>query len=261
MKITTETNWKMIFTNRRYLVESVVLFVASICIVLFATIPQIQAIFDLQAKVNKQRPVVTNLDTKLNNLEQVEVSSEFAQASLVNDALPSRKPLSELLISLQSSADQSGAEIVNFQVSPGELATGSAQPRASSRKGSTDYDYLEMEVELDGTLQNIQTFLTRVEQFAPFTTISAVGIEAPQQAQQFGQQSTATLTSTLKIRTYFFTKSIQSTVESVLPSVTARDKEVLSELETFQNITVTDSQTIEGGGNQQLFGDVDSLFE
>lgn len=261
MKITTEKNWKIILTNRRYLIESILLFAASAGILIFAALPQVQVVFELKNKVDSQRPIVTTLDTKLSNLSRVEVSQEFGQALLVNNALPSRKPLMELLISLQSSADQSGAEIINFQVSPGELATDSAQLKSNVKRASPDYDFLEMEVELEGSLDNVQTFLTRVEQFTPFTTIAAVSIELPQQSQQFGTQSENILTANLKIRTYYFTKSVQSSVESVLPSLSDKDREVLNALAAFQTITVNESQNIEGGGNEELFGDVDKLFE
>ncbi len=261
MKLKTDTNWKIILTTRRLLVESVALFVVAGIILAFAIIPQVMAIYDLQTKVNKQRPVVETLTTKLANLEQVEVSEDFFNAGLVNSSLPSKKPLMELLLSLQSSADLSGAQIVNFEVAPGDLATGSAQPRPTQRKGSTDYDYLELNVELEGTLSSVQSFLTRVEQFTPFATISSVSIEAPQTLQISSDGEERYLTAMLKIRTYYFTKTVQSSVESVLPKITDRDREVLLELAKLQNITVQESQNIEGGGNEKLFGDVDKLFE
>lgn len=257
MKLNKDTNWKILFTTRRYLVESVAMIVVSVCIVLLAIIPQVQAFLELRSKQAEEQEEVEKLEAKIANLESVKISQEFSKAELINQALPAKKPLSELLVSLQSSADRSNASIVDFEVSPGDLATQSAESK--SKKTSNDYEYLEMNVTLEGKFTDVQNFLTQVEQFAPFTVISNVSLDTQSDPSDTQVEDT-NVKAELTLRTYYYTKSVQTAVETILPDLTPQNIEVLNEVETFIAITVPEQDKIEGGGNEELFGEVDTLF-
>ena len=253
-------NLKILLNTRRHLIESVALFLVAGLILIFATIPQIRTSLSINDQVEKEKPKVAKLESKLANLENVLVTSEFAQSQLVNLALPSKKPLIELLISLQSSALQSQAEIINFEVSPGSLATESAQIKTTSRN-SQGSDYLEMEVSLSGTFASIQQFLKYTEQFTPFTIISRISIDVPEEDLESITTSPDETTADLTIRTYYFTKVVESSVDSILPTMTDANRSVLNQLADYQHIIVPQQQQIEGGGNLEIFGDVKKYFE
>lgn len=254
-----EINWKIIASTRRYMVESVALFLGVVFILIFAIIPQFQAFFSIREKINDEKPVVEKLEAKLANLDSVEISPQFAQAEIVNQALPSKKPLLELLTSLQSSAQKANIAIVNFEVSPGELASSSGKSK-NGKPLSTDYDFLELDVEIQGTFADVQTFFDQVEKFVPFTSISSINVETPALTQDQVKNSEELITASLTTRTYYFTKSIQSTVESPLPNLKDKDIAILEQLRSFVAVTVPEQQDVTGGGNEDIFGGVRDFF-
>lgn len=260
MTVGNDTKLKIFFSTRRFFIEACLFFAAAAAIILLATIPQIQAVFEYQNTIAREQPKLEQLEIKLQNLETVEVSEEFSKAGVVNQTLPSKKPLMELLISLQAAADRSETNIINFDLSPGELASASAQSAKTAKRGAADFDFVELNVELEGSFTDIQNFFNYVERFTPFTMISNVNLEPLQANQELSADSESLVTASMQIRTYYFTKSVQSTVDSTLPSLTQQNLDVLAEVETFVTIDVPEQQEIENGGNPDLFGGVNDIF-
>lgn len=245
---------KILWATRKSLVLSVLLGLGALVLLSSVIIPQGQQAYDLYLDLGKEQPKLDKLEQKLAEIENIQVSPEFSQVEVVEEALPSRKPLLELMMSLNNVSQETGATVRDFELSPGLVATDSTQTTAR-QKGN--YDQLTLDLTIEGTFAQIQDFLLKVEEVAPFTTIVAmeIGNQLNTNAEQFEQQvaENPTFEAILSTETYFFTQSITSRVDSPLPKIAQRELDVLSFLSAFRPSTLEEQNEVRGGGLQDLF--------
>jgi Tfp pilus assembly protein PilO len=110
-------------TTRRYLSMAVGLIVLVIGLVVGVIWPQAMEILDLQGTVAKQDKLVSQLQLKEQQLQQLPNSPTFAQVEKVNLVLPSKKPLLELLTSINKAVTTSGVSVSSIELAPGSIAT------------------------------------------------------------------------------------------------------------------------------------------
>lgn len=259
---------KIIWSTRRALVLAVALGLGALVLVSAVVIPQVQQSLDLYDDLKKEEPKLLKLEQKLAEIESIQVSPEFSQVSVVEEALPSRKPLLELMMALSNVSQETGALVTDFELSPGLVATDST---LVANRSSGNYDQLSLNLSIEGTFAEIQDFLLKVEEVAPFTTIVAmeIGNQLNTNAEQFVQQvaEDPTFEAELTTETYFFTQTIQSRIDSPLPKISARELDVLGYLSSFRPSQLEEQQEVRGGGLQDLFqvnsvdGSLDSFFE
>lgn len=250
-------NYKIIWITRRKLVYTVALVAVSIGLLVFALYPQIKESLSLNSEYTRERPKLEKLEAKLQQLKNVTLTEEYAQKDIVNAALPSRKPLLEFLTSLNSISVANNIDIANFELSPGKISTDSAESNPGRRTGSTtaSVDMIDLELEIEGSLDGIQQFLLDIEKISPFTTITKLSLGADATAAD--RDSNRPIKAKLTTSTYFFTQSIKATIDAPLPKLTAQDQNVLTALLEFQNYELPEQTEIIGGANDP-FG-VDSL--
>lgn len=243
-------NYKIIWITRRKLVYTVGLVALSLGIIALAIYPQITESIALSAKHEKEQPKLEKIQSKLASLQNIDSLTEYEQADTVNAALPSNKPLLEFLTSLNSVAIASNIAISDFALSPGSIATDSAD--ATSTKKTGPVDTLDLELEIKGTFDEVQQFLLDIEKISPFTTITQLSLGKGATAAD--RESNRVIDAKLSTSTYFFTQSIKATVDAPLPTLTAIDRTVLNALTLFQNYDLPEQTEIVGGGIQDPFG-------
>ena len=246
-------NWRLVWGRRKYLVLAGLLFFSSALIVFFGVWSQINQVLALNTQITKLKPKQVALQRKAITLEEIQSSPEFQQLSVVETALPSKKPLLELLTSLNKMAAQSEVSVVSFEIEPGSIATESAataKARQAKRQGDTDF--LELTFFLSGTIDQIRQFTRLVEQMTPFTLITSFQItnERPSAGSNRNQ---AIIVAEITTHTYFYVGQVTSKVDTALPVIAARDKEVLSTVRDFQGTLLPAQSTIDGG-LEDLFG-------
>jgi hypothetical protein len=200
---------------------------------------------------------VAKLEKKVQELEGVTTSVAYAQSDQVNQALPSRKPLLELLTNMNSVVQSSQVVITNIELSPGQIASAGADttdvpvPLTPVKTGAGDYDELEIEMSAEGTLDQINSFLNSVEKIVPTTTVTKLSLEKqPQKTGQTQQRFEADLALT----SYYFTKPVSAAIDAPLPPIGPAEEEVLAKLKTFTYTPLVKQQMIQGGGLEDLFG-------
>jgi Tfp pilus assembly protein PilO len=245
-------NYKIIWITRRKLVYTVALAVLGLAIVGFAIYPQIQESFALNTEYNREEPKVEKLQAKLKQLQSIDSTEEFLQKDLVNSSLPSKKPLLEFLTSLNSIAVANNITVGNFELSPGAISTDSADTDTRSSQQNASVDTLDLELEIEGSLDQLQQFLLDIEKISPFTTITKLSLG--QGATAADRETDRTIQAKLSTSTYFFTQSIKATIDAPLPSLTALDRNVLTALSEFQNYDLPVQTEIVGGGVEDPFG-------
>lgn len=236
---TQPTNLRLLWVTRRSFVISLLMIIGVAVLVFSFIIPQFNEALakyaDWQAAVKKEE----QLQKKLQELSDKEVSPDFQYESIVNQALPDRKPLMELIQSLDSLSRETGVIIEQFTLEPGLVATQSAQAGASTAKDGA----LELEFTVSGTFSQLNDFMSRIEQVTPFTTLSKLGISGEITNFEEDQRFTARLSS----QTYYFTKSVSAGVSSALPDLSPKSESILQELQKYAQITVpVQTEVIEG---------------
>ena len=240
-------NYKIIWITRRKLVYSVGLIALAIILLVFAFYPQVTESIALRNKYKKELPTLEKLQAKLSDLQTIDSTTEYAQADVVRAALPSKKPLLEFLTSLNSIAVANTITVKDFALSPGAIATDSAEAADSKKKSKTaeSVDTLDLEIEIVGTFDQLQQFLLDIEKISPFTTITQLSLGKGTSAAD--RSTDRKIGAKLSTSTYFFTQSIKATVDAPLPKLTATDRNVLAALSDFQNYDLPEQTEILGG--------------
>lgn len=249
-------------TNRKHMGVAILLATVSVGLFFFAIIPQFQEFLSLNSELRKETPRLENLQQKLVELENIQFTPEFAQAEIVNDALPSKKPLLELLTSLNTIAVANRIQIENFDLNPGIIASDTAELQELAKKSlSKDgIDTLDVAMNTVGSFSNIQQFLIDLEKISPFTTINTLSLNSRKSGDDFDAQEKE-MDATLTTKSYFFTQTVSAAVEAPLPTLTTKEQEVLSDLSEFSSSDLPEQLEITGGGIQDLFGVDPVIFE
>lgn len=244
---------KIFWATRKSLVMAVTLGLIGLVLVSAVIIPQFHQAMDLYNDLQSEKPKLEKLEQKLAELESIEISPEFAQVATVEDALPSRKPLLELMMALNSVSQETGTVVQDFELSPGLVATDSTQQK--NNRGV--YDSLSLNLTIQGTFIQIQDFLLKVEEVSPFTTIVSmeIGNQLNTNSPEFAQQVAIdpTFEAELTTETYFFTQPIAARIDSPLPKIANRELEVLNFLASFKPTQLQEQTEIRGGGLDDLF--------
>lgn len=255
-------NAKIFFSTRRNLAVAIGLFVTSALLVVFAIIPQIQQSLELNQELAQEKPRLDKLKQKLVELQNIQFTPEFAQAEIVNSALPSKKPLLELLTSLNTIAVTNSVTIEDFSLNPGLIATDAAglQAALTQRKSATAVDTLDVEMNVLGTFANVGKFIIDLEKISPFTTINKLSLSSIQSGDDFtGEQKDMRVQ--LVTKSYFFTQTVSASIEAPLPELSQKEQAVLQDLTQFSKNDLPEQIEITGGGLEDLFGVDALLFE
>lgn len=228
------------------------------CILLFLTYGQLTSTLAVNRNLAVEQQKITQLNRKAQELEQLKFSPEFTQAEQINRVLPSHKPLLELLNNLNAVAGETRVAITEFEINPGEIATDSTQAvsdQVASRKKNTDYDQLDLKLTIVGQLGQVRQFMDLIERVTPLTTITSLTVD--QKTGVVGTSDSATRAD-LSLSTYYYTKSISSTLSSTLPEISAQERQVFQAILDFTPTQVEKQTGIIGGTNQDLF-DINGL--
>jgi len=252
-------NYRTFIINRKSMAIAIGLFSAAAMLVVFAIVPQFQEALALNSEFKKEKPKLEKLQKKLVELDNIQFSPEFLQKELVDAALPSKKPLLELLTSLHTITEADNVSIDEFSLTPGLVATNEAEILADAKKRSnTDgVDIIDVEMTVSGGFADVGKFLIDLEKISPFTTITQLALSSSATGDDFNNQD-RDMKAKIITKSYFFTQSISASVEAPLPAINALEQGVLNDLADFSNIDLPDQLEITGGGLEDLFG-VDPL--
>jgi len=248
---------------RRFLLLSIVMGVVTLAIVLFAVIPQLQQIFQTQGTIQQENVVLKNLQRKIQGLAQVNDLEEYAHKDAVDQALPLQKPLLQLLENSRIVSGDSGARIVSIETAPGKLATVSAQktPASVTTDGTAivssagqvhGVDKMDIQVTVEGNINQISDFIRRIELTTPITNVTQINLTDSAKPSTDG---TAEFSADLRLSSYYFTRAIQVAIDAPLPETGVKERTFLQSLDKYTVASNSaQSQTVEGGGREDLFG-------
>ncbi|MFC1653223.1 hypothetical protein ACFL1M_00045 [Patescibacteria group bacterium] len=181
---------------------------------------------------------LNDLNKKYSILDSLTESSLNGQVSLVEGALPSEKPVFNIINMIQAGAGTLGVVVDSFEFSPGSLATESAQLKNKSRKSSGvgDVEFINAEISVVGTFDQVLAFVDLIENSLPVTEVDSVSVSSGN--IEFGE-----LKSNLLLKVYY---SLPPTsigkVSSPISELTDEQGSVIEEIKKYSLFASTGDQ-------------------
>jgi Tfp pilus assembly protein PilO len=247
-----QLNLRILISTRKFLIYTIVLCIVGFILITAVLIPQIQESLATYSKLSSEQPKTEILRKKRASLESLTSTAEFAQIDVVDKALPTKKPLLELLMSMSTISQQTGSRITKFELAPGLVASSTDGLQQPGRTNTNGYDSVSVNLEISGSFAQIQAFLLQVEEVAPFTTVTDMEISG-QLADVSQRDNSQIFNAKLTTETYFFTQSIAVRVESPLPLLGTPEQNVLAALASFAPTDLPEQLEVKGGGSEDLF--------
>lgn len=258
-KLPSHLNWRYLSETRRFLSLTILVGVVSVSLLAFAVIPQAQALMALVTTSRQEQTKANNLENKLEDLDTMTSRPVAGQMEKVEAVLPSRKPLLELLTTVNAQSNAAQVTVANIQLSPGNISTDSAvaAPTSATAKGKKkaivrqDRETLSVDLVVQGDLTQLNRFFELLESSAPLTTITDIALSP--QSRGASTQSTGLFEAELTVLTYYFSKSVQSSIEASLPTLSTQQQAAMSEIEQYSISDLPSQLEIRGGGLDDLF--------
>lgn len=143
---------------------------ASIILVVFALGPTLSTIASLQKQLEDDKFVEQKLREKINNLSVLQQKYSAIEPDLptIYDALPKSSHIPLLTAQIQAVANETGVKVSNYQTFQAEVS----HAAVSTKKFAT-YNF---SVTVQGTYQNMSSFMDRLVNFQRIVTIESVSI-------------------------------------------------------------------------------------
>lgn len=259
-----QINTRYWLSTRRFALLSAALGLFGIGLVALIIVPEINNLISVQQDLTRQLEDNEKLNRKYLQLEQLPQSNIEVQMDMVNQVLPSHKPLLELLSAISETARNNQVGYSELSLNPGEVATEGAtlsqdagRTTRTTRPGDqAGVDHLDVQLTVSGTLNDLNRFMNAIEQVAPLTTVMQISLAETKQEDA----DTASFDASLELRSYYFTRNIQAAVAAPIPDVETLRADILGQLGDYRLPTILDRSEIRGGGLDDLFGVEDFDF-
>lgn len=250
-------NARYITHTRRYALFAVGLVLLAIFLTMVIIVPQGQAALERYDELQRQQAQLDQLQIKVQQLQALPESELFANSGRINQLLPSRKPLLELLTAMNVVAGEAGVVYSDISLSPGRIATAGADltervPVAGSRNQQTSrgptsgVESLNIRLKVAGNLENINLFLSQVESVAPMTTVTRLSL-AERAASRANPESF--FEAEMEVESYFFNQIISASVAAPIPSLSVTQQVILNEITGYRYPDIQTRDVIQGGVN------------
>ncbi|MBL7158919.1 type 4a pilus biogenesis protein PilO [Candidatus Microgenomates bacterium] len=201
--------------------------------------PKIIQITEFHQQLKKNEVQVESLEKKANLLENQKNDNLLGSFEKLQQILPNEKDVAGLLVSFEFLKKDSDVVFGKFDLKPGLLATESAQKTSQQQE-------FEFQITLSGAYENLVSFLKRVENAAPITSI--------EKAQITFQSGKEDVRANLQLRAYYFPLEEEKLkMESPLPVLSSSLKQVHEQLLKFEIFTYVTFLPLEEIGKDNPF--------
>lgn len=238
----SDLNFKLLLNTRKQLIIAIILIWGTVGLGFFAIKPQVETIFSTNQKLDQEKDQYQRITRKLEELKQIEVSDQFQQKEQVDHVLPSHKPVLELLFNLNQAVQLSGVTATNLQISPGEIATPSAELEllesgtakksdAPSTSKQRRYSNLALNLTVQGNSDAVDEFLELAERITPFTSIIELSIRGARGGDE--ERSTSSTEAEMTLHSYYYTQVITTDIDDSLPTVSDEELRAFNTIQQF----------------------------
>jgi hypothetical protein len=167
---------------KAYLVPILVLIII-IALVPLVLVPRTAILREKNLQVQTKRDRLAILNQKIDDLEQIDDSSESLKLIEVEKAIPSRKELAPLIVGIGNLANKNNLQLAGLNFKPGKVATessnlaqvpeNSAIPAGQNTKSSAK-DNVAFTATLTGSLESLRQFLVDLEGAKQLLGVSSI---------------------------------------------------------------------------------------
>jgi hypothetical protein len=218
--------------HRGYFLLSLIFFATCLGLAAFGIVPQVNDIFANQDKIEQEQQNLNNLNNKLKQVAEITSDSAFASIGIVDDILYTKNPFFESLYTISQLADDQNVSIPRLELSPGLIATPSAQFRAqqsarsaaarnASKKASEEVPVF---LEVRGQYNSLVNFLHNLENYTPFVSVVYSEIQNSLSGSAVGQ---------FEVLIQYYPPDVTAKLEEALPSLSVEDQDTINLLRAF----------------------------
>lgn len=180
-----------------------------VLVTVFFALPKIRTIASLKDQLGNEKEKLSRLTEKSALLEGFDQHELDKKVTIVETALPSKKAVAEILVTLSSLSIDSGVTLVGFSISPGILV-----PEEPGE--------LVFQSTFEGPRENLKNFLTKAGKVLPIIKVISLGIE---------QES-----ATLKLESYYtpLPKTI-GTIDTPLAKISESEEKIYQTIAQFES--------------------------
>lgn len=247
-----DTNsFKLLWSTRKFLVLAVAIGGLTVLIGLVTANLVTQGVLTAWNDLGEVGKMKLRSEAKLSELQKLEQSPDISYQEIVESALPTKKPLLELIQSLSLASQQTQVGIGQFSLAPGLLASGSAGLSDAKQSKVNGAFVLASAYNVRGTFAQLSAFLKLIEQLSPFTTVTNLVISGKISHVDQNEQFQAKVGS----ETYYYNQSVSSKIGDALPTLGPESKAALEAIKQYSVIIPLLQTEIQGGGSDSFFED------
>jgi Tfp pilus assembly protein PilO len=189
---------------------------------------QVKGQYEANEKARKQKEALQAKIQDLQSLNEYELSEK---SELLLLALPAGKDVAGKMSLVSKITEESGLVVESLKISPGEVATQSAEKK--------EVDELVFKLTLSGEINQFIDFLENASEFLPLMGVTDINIELANNSQ-------ATINCTLKSY-YADLPASLGKVDSPVPKLTAQEETLLEELRKYSSYETEIFEPMPGG--------------
>lgn len=247
MTVGPEMSLRQFARQRRFLLISIVCWIAMTMLLFSVVIPQFQDMQYLQTRLEADRVTAAQVKNKLQFLEAFDVNGFKNQNDRLNVMLPSTKPFLPLLFSLKELARQQEVVFSGLDWSIGLVASDSADKVALPQSGlvtkgvvapvNEGLQKMNLELKVLGPTEKLNGYFDAMTRITPVVEIDDVTLAPKFQIQQGMYEATLKLTAF-----YAPLATLRTTVvgDNPLPKLTDAENGYVGKLNEY--VTFTEQQ-------------------
>lgn len=202
---------------------------------LLVVLPQAQRLIELRDSIAAGKKVLTQLQQKVDQITQLEPGYIEELSGVVSLALPDHKPFYEMFSLLQQLAVEAGVTLGDFDLSPGSLASNSAQTKSVDKRG---YVALDTTLTIQGTTDQVVFFIDKLQRSLPLVTVTSISMSG-----DINELDTRQATLDMTVNYTAKAKDAALTLEKPLSSLSDIDRQLL---DTLLSYSAPSEQTASG---------------
>lgn len=246
------------FFSKNYLFPAIIVLVIIFILYQF-TLPQVGQILEIRRELKEERQRLEQLVKKAQELEKLDEVTLKTNFQVSQEALPSEKDVPGLLFTLARLEGEATVSVEKFQLAPGLISTpaatptqatpsgekGKAKPEAPKKETKPSLSSLVFDLTLAGEFSAIRSFLDKITEIKPILQIPSLKI-----SQNKGEG----LKADFKINfSYQPLPLTLGKIDDPLPILTAKDKEILTEISQLPSYNQVPGVATAAGGKANPF--------
>lgn len=215
----------------------IIIFVLSLVVVR----PNLSKTLQLKKNIDQDKAKLMAISDKAEKLTSFDNQEIQKRVNLLEEILPSDKPVMNLIASLQQLCQEQDLVFSGIDLKPGIVG----QKESKTKTNATNAQNFTISFSVEGSLPKISYFITNLEKTPPLMTIEEINLSIISQTES---EILTKVSLTVKVY-YQDLPEMIAAVDAPLPVFTQAETDVLSKLNTFKTIPKVPANAPTGKAN------------